>query len=88
MMNGRLIAEQAACWAESTLSDESLSDADRIQLLYQTAFARPASDAELKAALEFIDEQSKPTANGDKSIAAWTELCHVLLNTKEFIFLD
>jgi hypothetical protein len=88
MMNGPFIAEQAEHWARSVLADDELSPAERVNKLYRTAFARPASDEELAAALEFLDGQSSAAGSGGDPVAAWTELCHVLLNTKEFIFLE
>jgi hypothetical protein len=89
MMNGPFIAEQAAHWARAVLADASLSDEARIELLYQQAFARPPRGEEQAAAIAFLQEQSHANGSGgDDPAAVWTELCHVLLNVKEFIFLD
>jgi hypothetical protein len=89
MMNGPFIAEQAAHWARAVLADASLSDEARIDRLYQQAFARLPTGEEQAAAIAFLEEQSHAVGGGgDDPAAVWTELCHVLLNVKEFIFLD
>ncbi len=45
------------------------------------AFGRPATEQEALASLAFLDGQ-------DQAVAAWTDLCHVVINMKEFIFVD
>jgi hypothetical protein len=88
MMNGPFVAEQAKRWAEQALEDSSLSSESRIQLLYQTALARPASDSEVEEALAFLDEQSQRYGASGDNTQPWKDLCHVLMNVKEFIFID
>jgi hypothetical protein len=88
MMNGPFVAEQAVRWAEQALTDTSLSAEARVQLLYQTALARPASDSEVEEAIAFLSEQSQRYGKSGDNTQPWTDLCHVLLNTKEFIFID
>jgi hypothetical protein len=68
------------------------ADADafeRVERLYQEAFARPPSETELDAAVEFVQQQA--AQHGDskwrQSMAAWADLCHVLFNAKEFTFI-
>ena len=48
--------------------------------MYLRALGRPATRAECRRCLEFVEGQ----ADGP---AAWVDLAHVLFNTKEFIFL-
>jgi hypothetical protein len=45
--------------------------------LYLTAFSRPPTADEITRAKNFLDATSQN----------WTDLCHVLINTKEFIFI-
>ena len=56
-----------------------------VTVLYIIAFARPPQPDELASALQFIDEQQKQY---NDPIKAWSDLCHVLINVKEFIFLN
>ena len=52
-----------------------------------TAFGRPPTDAERSEALAFLDEQAAAYGTPDDP-RAWADLCHVLINVKEFIFVD
>jgi hypothetical protein len=60
----------------------------RIRWLYQQAFAREPSDDELRAAVQFLQTQSKKYEGGPASPEPWADLCHVLMNVKEFIFIN
>jgi hypothetical protein len=54
--------------------------------LYETAFARfPAAD-ERALAKEFLRPSKRNGAAGGDE--AWAELCHVLLNVKEFLYVN
>src|SRR5262249_56342102 len=59
---------------------------DRLRLdeLFLTAFGRPPSDHEARRCLDFL---AKDSSSADCRLA-WADLCHVLINTKEFLFID
>lgn len=88
MMNGPFVAQEARRWAQSVLH-QSRSPAERIERMYLTALTRQPDEQETAAALAFVDEQARRygTANQD-DLRAWTDLCHVLFNVKEFTFID
>jgi hypothetical protein len=50
--------------------------------MYLAAFARRPDPEEVQAARHFL-QQFPPT----ESLTAWTELAHVLFNSKEFLFI-
>jgi hypothetical protein len=79
LMNNEFVAESARAWARRVIGEES-DPARRIDKLYASAFSRPPEDWEGKAALDFI------TAQGANE-RAWTDLCHVLINSAEFIYV-
>ena len=60
--------------------------------MYLAALGRPPSEPELTAALNFLGEQiaaygsSEPGSLLDEQV--WADLCHVLLNVKEFVFVN
>lgn len=83
MMNNPFVLGQARHWADALLADGSASGADRVRTMYLTALSRLPADAELAAAIEFVDA----TAAESDQEQAWTELAHVLFNVKEFIFI-
>jgi len=79
MMNNPFVIQQAGLWAERVLKDPVATPEERVKSMYVTAFGREAEPSELESALAFA-------ATNDA--AAWAELAHVLLNVKEFIYIQ
>ncbi len=95
MMNDPLVARQARLWAERALASRSRSDRDRFNRMFLTGFSRPASEPEARAALAYIAghpsarrDPGNPDPSREATLQAWTDLCHVLVNMKEFIFVE
>lgn len=89
LMNDPLGIQQAARWAEKLLSQTTAPE-ERISRAYFAALGREPRPEENRLALEFIEKQSKiySEEKEDGSRQAWSDFCHILFNTKEFIFLD
>lgn len=87
LMNNPFVLQQAELWAKRVLAEDRLMPRERVQRLYVSAFGRPPTDAELADALAFLDEQAKQHGPAGEA-RAWTDLCHVLINVKEFIFIN
>jgi hypothetical protein len=91
LMNDPFVVEQARLWAERELREKDLSPEDHLSRLYLTAFARAPSDAEAAAAMAFLQRQASEMGRGADAAKhdpqVWAELCHALLNLKEFIFI-
>ncbi len=92
LMNDPLVVEQAKLWAKRLLDDQTLSTPEaRVQRLYMQAFARKATADEVAAAQAFLESQGREY--GLEAVAAptdprtWSDLCHVMMNVKEFIFI-
>jgi hypothetical protein len=88
MMNGPFVVAEARRWAERALAEPAASAAERVERLYLAAFGRSPTPAESADALAFLAEQARryAAAAGDDP-RPWADLCHVLLNVKEFIFV-
>jgi hypothetical protein len=57
--------------------------------MYLTAFTREPTEQETADAIAFLEEQARRYGTSNKQdIRAWTDLCHVLFNVKDFIFID
>ena len=91
LMNDPLVQEQARLWAKQVLASAPASTEGRIQRLYEQAFSRPASAEETTAAVAFLEAQAKEYGLTADRIAGderpWGDLCHVLINGKEFVFV-
>jgi cytochrome c553 len=87
LMNNPFVVQQAELWAKRALAEPGLTPRQRVTNLYVTAFGRPPTDAELAEALAFLEEQGKQYGRAE-DVRAWSDLCHVLYNVKEFIFID
>jgi hypothetical protein len=87
MMNDPLIVGQCRQWAEQLTAVNESPEA-RIGRIYLALYARPASSDERDAALAFLAEQSARYGGDAGDVRAWADLCHVLMNVKEFIFVN
>jgi Protein of unknown function (DUF1553) len=82
MINGPWTMQRAKAFARRIDSDSSLTLEQRVATAYALAFGRPPTVAETDASLKFI--QTHSTTSND----ALTDLCHVLLNSNEFLYVD
>jgi hypothetical protein len=92
LMNDPFVRAEARRWAETALLRQRCSTDQVIQHLYESALARPPSAKALEEARSFIERQSAayvadPATEADK-LATWADLCQVLFNVKEFIFIN
>jgi hypothetical protein len=88
MMNSPFVVEQAHKWAERIVSTSEKSTQEWIRAMYLTAYARPPTESELDDAVQFLQQQAKRYGDAETAnVQAWADLCHVLMNVKEFIFI-
>ena len=78
LMNDPLVLQQSVGWASRVMAS-SPDQEERIRTMYLMAFGRPPIEEELTIAKTLIAN------NGDNR--SWSDLAHILVNTKEFIFL-
>jgi hypothetical protein len=102
LLNHPFVAQQAHICAKRILSERSQAPSslavpddrrhsdgngdDRLSRLYETAFARLPSSEERQLAKEFLRSATSIGQSGNER--AWDELCHVLLNVKEFLYVN
>jgi hypothetical protein len=87
MMNNPFILQEARVAADRVLTEEHPSPESRIVRLYKLAYTRPPTDAELAAATGFLKSQGQEYS-GPNDPRTWADLCHVLFNAKEFLFIE
>jgi len=90
LMNDPFVVQQAQVWAKRLLTEVE-DPAARVERMYRLAFARAPRPEEQAAALDFLAQQggelgvSPQQAMNDAQ--AWADLCHVMFNVKEFVFV-
>ncbi|BCX46928.1 cytochrome c [Haloferula helveola] len=85
LMNDPFVAEQAKIWAKK-LEAEPNPDA-RLAKAYRQAFSREPDAKEKEMLLSFLERQAGLYSTGAEDPRVWADLCHLLFNKKEFIFL-
>ena len=76
MMNGSLALQASQCLAEKIHKDESTSRSVLVTYAFQNILHRNPEDRELASSKQFLETRSL------------VELCLVLYNTNEFIFVE
>lgn len=87
LMNDAFVHETALRWARRLLSEPGLETRDRLKRLYLTAYARLPREQEIADAFDFLTNHPMRASSADEE-AAWADLCHVLMNSKEFLFVE
>jgi hypothetical protein len=86
LLNDPFVLQQCERWAERLLAEPQTTE-QRINQLYLAAFSRPATNEEIAVAADFIRQQSVDRNLPEDDKRLWADLCHVLVNVKEFIYL-
>lgn len=86
LMNDPFVVEQAERWADRILSDSGQSTRLRLNQLYLTAFARTPSETETAEAMAFLESLGEGQPENQRM--AWSNLCHVMFNIKEFVYIE
>jgi Protein of unknown function (DUF1553)/Protein of unknown function (DUF1549)/Planctomycete cytochrome C len=91
LLNDPLVVDLSHKWGERALrsvggaGDKAM--VDRIQWMYLSAFGRNPTTQESEAAAAFLQTQAAKQKVTTETPELWANLAHVLVNTKEFIFL-
>ncbi len=79
MINGYWSNWRARAFVRSLKNQKIVDKCQLVNHAYRTALGRPATDAEIKAGVEFIQTEPK---------TGLVDFCHTLLNANEFIYID
>ena len=93
LLNSPFVREQAKQLSQRLLSDEKMSDVQRLERAHRLALGRKPSPGELAEAQEFLAvylaaaaSQARPEA--ERRSAAWQSYCQLLLCENEFLYVD
>ena len=92
LLNNDFVHEQARVWAERSLRDaKGISLDQRTERLFFEALGRRPLFHEIQTLVAFVQEQADayqiPHDAQTSDHRLWTDVCHVLLNTKEFLYI-
>mgnify|MGYP002623989559 FL=1 len=95
MLNSELVMDQAAALA-ARLTSESEDEKDRLTNLYERLFSRLPTASEEAKAMRFLDratamlqaESAEKRDAMESRDLAWQRLCHALMASSEFIYVD
>jgi hypothetical protein len=99
LMNDPFVVGQTELWAKRLLADTRWQDLApparfraRLSELYMSAFSRQPTGTEQEQFSRFMVTQGEalkiPTESQPDDIRIWKDIAHILVNTKEFIFID
>jgi mono/diheme cytochrome c family protein len=94
LMNNSFVHEQSEELSRRVmLATPSGNSTDRLKLAWRFVLARNPNEREITEALAYLDQQTQhfnksPQATNNPRALALASLCHVLLNTNEFLFCD
>ncbi|WP_206028496.1 PSD1 and planctomycete cytochrome C domain-containing protein [Thalassoroseus pseudoceratinae] len=91
LLNDPLVVELSREWGQRALEQTAGASEDaaaqRINWLYLSGFGRYPTTQERETALNFLQSQAAERNVTPDDSDLWADLAHVLVNTKEFIFL-
>jgi hypothetical protein len=89
LLNNELTMDWARAMARRVTSDAGRPDAgspgSQVDRAYRLAYARAPSGEERMAAVKFLERHDTITGDRKKSL---DDLCHMLLNSNEFLYLN
>ena len=85
LLNNELVVDWAQHLAKRVVNDSGISPQAQIERVWRMVHARTPSAAEAAKAAAFLDKQTQLAGSRE---AALTDLCHMLLNSNEFVYLN
>jgi hypothetical protein len=91
LLNDPLVVELSGKWGERALQNVADAGAkamsERVDWMYLSGFGRQPTTQESQAAVAFLTSQAAKRGVTTEDSGLWADFAHVLVNTKEFIFL-
>ena len=88
MINSPFMQQRGLDFATRLLKEHPQDENARIDTAFRLAFSRPPTPAQADQVRAFLADQAKRVQANDRQLAALAELCLVLLNVNEFVYVD
>ena len=91
LMNSPFLKTQAELLAERLVNDDALDEAGRVKHVILRALSRPAGERDIQQARQFVSDFSAALAKSGRDaaaaeLAAWTNYCHAIFVSSEFLY--
>jgi hypothetical protein len=88
LMHSKFVRDQSLCFADRAL-EQSGSDSDRLQWMWQRAYARDPKSSEVQTSLRHLGDYAEVAKDRQHlQRNAWAGIARVLLTSNEFFFVD
>jgi hypothetical protein len=92
LLNNAFVHAQAKAWAERTIAaSQGMSLDRRLSRLFCEALGREPTPEEIDTLMAFLESQAAAYKLEDAALASdprlWADICHVLFNAKEFLYV-
>lgn len=88
LFNNPFVIDQAEALATRVLNQETSSDTQRIQAIFQRTFQRNATSEEIEQANLYLQAIEHKLSTSNPRHKAWASLCQALLASNEFRYID
>ncbi len=85
LLNNELVLDWSRALAKKVANDSGLTPDETIDRAFRLTFSRQPSERERKIGREFLVNQERMTGAKESAV---TDLCHMLLNSNEFVYIN
>jgi hypothetical protein len=86
LLNNEFVLDQSRYFAERVMKIAGPEQEAQVRAAYRLALSRQPTPSELRANVEFLNRQL--AAHGGSGLKALTDLCDVILNLNEFLYIN
>ncbi|MFN3325048.1 MAG: PSD1 and planctomycete cytochrome C domain-containing protein [Bryobacteraceae bacterium] len=88
LLNNEFVVEQARYFAARVLESAGPEQETQVRLAYRIALSREPSATELRANVQFVNERMRAHEKAAApALEALADLCHVIVNLNEFLYI-
>jgi hypothetical protein len=88
LMNSEFVVTQARAFAARVAREAGPEQDAQVKTAYRVALARDPSPRELALNIEFLNRQARAHGGEGAALRALTDLCDVILNLNEFVYIQ
>jgi hypothetical protein len=85
LLNNELVVDWARSLSKRVSNDTGMTPQEQVERAYKLAYSRTPDASELRSGAEFLARQTKLAGSREAALA---DLCHMLLNSNEFLYLN